>query len=317
MKTYTLNECSQLLHVDAKTFRKWLDEAGINPDDQVSRADRRVRFLTQAQVEMLAEEHGRRLGTLTQATPISPGAIKLLEDRVSRAEEEMARHPQVEARKLLGELLEQQSREATQAVTDLEGNLRQAIEELHVTLAGQVRELEEVVELQRRAVELQEERLGAHGEDIRQVQSELAAGREDLRIAREQSEAGRHHLAQATNELRQVVDVIPGRFETLLEQRTQKIVDAIAGLKKERAADLAAMTQRIDQAEDERGKLATQIEEVKSMALLYQRRADAQDQAISTLQTMLEDLQARVASQASPQEKKAPERRTRRKIDQA
>ena len=82
MKTYTLNECSQLLHVDAKTFRKWLDEAGINPDDQVSRADRRVRFLTQAQVEMLAEEHGRRLGTLTQATPISPGAIKLLEARV-------------------------------------------------------------------------------------------------------------------------------------------------------------------------------------------------------------------------------------------
>ncbi len=173
------------------------------------------------------------------------------------------------------------------------------------------------MELQRRAVELQEERLGAHGEDIRQVQSELAAGREDLRIAREQSEAGRHHLAQATNELRQVVHVIPGRFETLLEQRTQKIVDAIAGFKKERAADLAAMTQRIDQAEDERGKLATQIEEVKSMALLYQRRADAQDQAISTLQTMLEDLQARVASQASPQEKKAPERRTRRKIDQA
>lgn len=319
MKTYTLNECSQLLHVDAKTFRKWLDEAGINPDNQVSRADRRVRFLTQAQVEMLAEEHGRRLGTLTQATPISPGAIKLLEDRVSRAEEEMARHPHLlaEVRKLLADLLEQQSREATQAVTDLEGKLRLAIEELRVTLAGQVRELEEVVELQRRAVGLQEERLGAHGEDIRQMRSELAAGREDLRIAREQSEAGRHHLVQTTNELRQAVDALPGRFETLMEQRTQKIEDAIAGLKKERAADLAAMTQRIDQAEDEREKLAMQIEAVKIMALGYQRRADAQDQAIATLRTLVEDMQARAAEAAKLPEEKAAERRTRRKLDQA
>ncbi len=319
MKTYTLNECSQLLHVDAKTFRRWLDEAGINPDNQVSRADRRVRFLTQAQVEMLAEEHGRRLGTLTQATPISPGAIKLLEDRVSRAEEEMARHPHLlaEVRKLLADLLEQQSREATQAVTDLEGKLRLAIEELRVTLAGQVRELEEVVELQRRAVGLQEERLGAHGEDIRQMRSELAAGREDLRIAREQSEAGRHHLVQTTNELRQAVDALPGRFETLMEQRTQKIEDAIAGLKKERAADLAAMTQRIDQAEDEREKLAMQIEAVKIMALGYQRRADAQDQAIATLRTLVEDMQARAAEAAKLPEEKAAERRTRRKLDQA
>jgi hypothetical protein len=34
-KTYTFSECYKLLNVDPKTFRGWLDEAGIDPDHQV------------------------------------------------------------------------------------------------------------------------------------------------------------------------------------------------------------------------------------------------------------------------------------------
>lgn len=57
------NECYQMLRVDPKTFRGWLKEAGIDSDHQVSRADRRIRFLTQEQVDWLAQDHGRLLHT--------------------------------------------------------------------------------------------------------------------------------------------------------------------------------------------------------------------------------------------------------------
>ncbi len=43
-KTYTFSECYQVLNVDPKTFRRWLEKAEIVPT--VSRADSRVKFLT-------------------------------------------------------------------------------------------------------------------------------------------------------------------------------------------------------------------------------------------------------------------------------
>jgi len=93
MRTYTFNECYELLNVDPKTFRGWLKEANIDPEHQVSRADRRIKFLTEEQLNRLAEEHGRLLrGVQQQAEEaVSPAAFKLLMDRLARAEEEIAR----------------------------------------------------------------------------------------------------------------------------------------------------------------------------------------------------------------------------------
>jgi len=62
-KTYTFSECYKLLNVDPKTFGRWLEKAGIDPKQQVSKVDNRIRFLTQTQVDRLATDHGR---TLTQ-----------------------------------------------------------------------------------------------------------------------------------------------------------------------------------------------------------------------------------------------------------
>ena len=56
MRTYTLTECCALFQVNAKTFRKWLEREGMQP--QRSRADTRIRYLTREQVEHLAEVYG-------------------------------------------------------------------------------------------------------------------------------------------------------------------------------------------------------------------------------------------------------------------
>ncbi len=91
-KTYTFSECYQLLNVDPKTFRRWLERAEIVPT--VSRADSRVKFLTEPQVQLLAQEHERELhhDTTTQelAHNVPYGMYKLLADRVSDVEQELS-----------------------------------------------------------------------------------------------------------------------------------------------------------------------------------------------------------------------------------
>lgn len=58
MRMYMLTECCALFGVNLKTFHKWLNQEGIRP--QSSRADTRVRYLTQEQVEYLMRVYGRK-----------------------------------------------------------------------------------------------------------------------------------------------------------------------------------------------------------------------------------------------------------------
>ena len=58
-KTYTITEAIYYLHVDPKTFQKWLTKANIDLSGQISRADNRVRYLTSEQLTQLAHAIGR------------------------------------------------------------------------------------------------------------------------------------------------------------------------------------------------------------------------------------------------------------------
>ena len=58
MRMYMLTECCTLFGVNLKTFHKWLNQEGIRP--QSSRADTRVRYVTQEQVEYLIRVYGRK-----------------------------------------------------------------------------------------------------------------------------------------------------------------------------------------------------------------------------------------------------------------
>jgi chromosome segregation ATPase len=81
-KRYTLTDCYALFLVDPKTFRRWLNKAKMVP--QASRADDRVKYLTEEQVQELATLHERQLpATLPQETAmLSPGTYKLVLDQI-------------------------------------------------------------------------------------------------------------------------------------------------------------------------------------------------------------------------------------------
>lgn len=86
MRRYTLSECSTLFGVDPKTFRLWLSRDKIEP--QTSRADPRIKYLTDEQVQRLSRLHDHPLGTGEPAAPevISPTSYKLLIEQVAEVE---------------------------------------------------------------------------------------------------------------------------------------------------------------------------------------------------------------------------------------
>ncbi len=91
MRTYLFRECSDLLDIDPKVFRQWArEELGLQKGDQVSRADRRARYLTREQLEFLAERHGLTLpddDALGKPEHVPFASYKLLVDRLETAEE--------------------------------------------------------------------------------------------------------------------------------------------------------------------------------------------------------------------------------------
>jgi len=92
MRTFTFGRCIALLDVDPKVFRRWIKEdLGLSEKDQVSKADSRVRYLTEEQLKKLAALHEKTLPPDDQLPDekeeASPGAYKLLDDRLTVMEE--------------------------------------------------------------------------------------------------------------------------------------------------------------------------------------------------------------------------------------
>jgi chromosome segregation ATPase len=91
MQTYTFSQCIKLLAVDAKVFRRWIrEDLSLGEDDQKSRSDSRVRYLTREQLEQLAQLHDKELPgdlqTEHKEPHVSHGAYKLLMDRAEKME---------------------------------------------------------------------------------------------------------------------------------------------------------------------------------------------------------------------------------------
>ena len=91
MHTYTFGRCIELLDVDAKVFRRWVrEDLKLSEKDQKSKADSRVRYLTEEQLQQLATLHEKTLPPDDQlpgeVEASSPGAYKLLDDRLTMME---------------------------------------------------------------------------------------------------------------------------------------------------------------------------------------------------------------------------------------
>ncbi|MBA2397072.1 MAG: hypothetical protein H0V70_30490 [Ktedonobacteraceae bacterium] len=59
--TFKFKESYALLATNAKTFNGWLRKVGIDPDQQVNLVDPREKYITNEQLHLLAELHGRSL----------------------------------------------------------------------------------------------------------------------------------------------------------------------------------------------------------------------------------------------------------------
>src|SRR6266536_2327087 len=91
MNQYPLTVCCQRLNISLFTLRQWCAQADINLEQQRSKADPRQKWLTDQQLQQLAEEHGRILDQPAQPPePIPPAAYKLLIEQAAQAQHQAA-----------------------------------------------------------------------------------------------------------------------------------------------------------------------------------------------------------------------------------
>lgn len=92
MKTFTLTELTELLDVDPKTLRRWLDLEEFDLEKQVSKYDKRIKWLSEDQVKQLAKAHERVWPPLPKPAQEQaqdkgiPGKVAILDERVERLE---------------------------------------------------------------------------------------------------------------------------------------------------------------------------------------------------------------------------------------
>lgn len=201
--TYTFNECYEMLAVDPKTFRGWLKEADINPNAQVSRADKRVRYLTKEQVDKMAVDHGRLLRTPSPDEPLSLGAFKLLEDRVTNTEEGLSQQP---------DLLEKTEQRFTQQLVEIRESFTEQLavqlaelEQFRTTIAPQLSDLagtQQAIVLQQQALlSALEEIRQARAQQMEQINETLAGQQREIQQIRSRMDEQHEQLETTAHQL--------------------------------------------------------------------------------------------------------------------
>jgi hypothetical protein len=309
MRTYTFNECYERLHVDPKTFRGWLKEAGIDPDHQVSRADRRIRFLTEEQLERLAEDHGRLLRTPSQASDeaVSPGAFKLALDRIQQAEEEIARHPR-------------QMEEAQRYVEDAVTQLRASINDHHITLNARITDLvlsstEEFKQLQEQLQEVSrkvDQVAGTLAERLSRSDEQQQADRDEMKRLWEQLDARIENLATSFSSLVHTLQLsLDG-----LQSRQDDLFQRLSRLDQDRERDMAGLTALVTQEREQiwlkLADLSTGAESGKQSIVEIRKLVDVQEHRLAELSRLIQEGSSRGEAETSQiAQKKSPTRAKR------
>ena len=94
MRSYNVTQTLALLKVDPKTFARWLKKERIDLSEQINPADPREKLLTDEQILLLAQKHGRTVHF--PALEQSEGAkdsvtLATLNERLSALEQVIAR----------------------------------------------------------------------------------------------------------------------------------------------------------------------------------------------------------------------------------
>jgi hypothetical protein len=282
MRTYTFNECYELLHVDPKTFRGWLKEANIDPNHQVSRADRRIRFLTEEQIDQLAVDHGRllRAPSPEASEVVSLGAFKLLLDRVQRMEEEIAQQGQSFS-------------EATERTEDLVTKVEERLQEYWSTLDQRIAELalgytKEFHELgsQLQATQLQvDQRAETFSAQIAQMRGDLLDLRDQMKQWQQQQESSNADQMALLSTLETSLTGMQVRQNDLQQQLSMKALDQtreIASLQSQLSKGSLAFASQLTALETEAEASKAAVAEGKS-------RSDALDHRLTEIFGQLQE----------------------------
>ena len=116
MRTYNLKQSREFLQVDPKTFDRWLKKAKINKP--INLADTREKLLTEEQILMLAQAHGRKVhfpASEQSEDAKDPVTLATLEERLSALEQMIARR------------FDQVEEQVRTLIADLQRDLAQAI----------------------------------------------------------------------------------------------------------------------------------------------------------------------------------------------
>jgi hypothetical protein len=276
MRTYTFNECYELLTVDPKTFRGWLKEADIDPNHQVSRADRRIRFLTQEQIDRLAVDHGRLLRAPSSDAHevVSPGAFKLLLDRVQRTEEEIVRQEH-----LIEEATEHRKDLATklaEGLQEYQNSLDKRITELVLASTKEFNELKAQLQATQQKVDQMAETFLAQ---IGQMNVDLLDTRGQMKQWQQQQEA--HNTDQTT---------LFGAFEASLasiQAQQNDLQQQLSTRALDQARDSASLQNQLRKADEELTSkitaLAASASTGKAVVVEIQQRADRQEHRLTEL----------------------------------
>jgi chromosome segregation ATPase len=277
MKRYTLTECYDLLQVDPKTFRGWLSKAGIEP--LPSKADPRVKYLTEEQMHFLADAHERNLERAKQQEVIPPSITKLL--RLSKKLDEQV------------ETLEQQMTNFERRLPSLYEETIEAIRQAEEQQHQERETLRKAVDRQRSQ---QDERiqqiaanLATHSEHHESLQQQTAATLQELQQTAQKLIDQQHQQSDAFQHMQQAI-------ETQLAQQAHERDDALQALNQEVAADLATFTQQLNQIENTLQQVDTHLKANAITAQSAQRRIDTQEQRLEALsQELQQETQARQA----------------------
>jgi tetrahydromethanopterin S-methyltransferase subunit G len=303
MKRYTLTECYDMLNVDPKTFRSWLQRDSIQTTP--SKADPRVKYLTEEQVLFLAKEHERTLAPSAEpAEIIPPNAYKLLVDQADTVERQVTNL--VAEQLSVREALAEQETRVSQDITTLNGTLDERITELRSLVDAKYRQHEEaiatlVTQAQQQMTELREalDRQHQQHESLATLTSENQSQVEQLRDLMVQNDQ------QVRQRIQEVSTTFTERYQEIAEalhrQRTEmeqmigeqlrNVTTDLQQVERDVAVDAAATHERLQAIEQKHDILMTHVEAAKSIGLGAQQRADRQDVLIATLQQQLLELQ--------------------------
>jgi regulator of replication initiation timing len=231
-----------LLQVDPKTFRRWLAKAQMTP--QISRADDRVKYLTQEQVDELAKLHDRQVPeTLPQQeATLAVGTYKLVLDQIDELRQAEAQtEEQVHAlQKTATSLLE----EAHQFRNEQDVQ-RTSLETLRVLTDHRFKETDQALKEQGRELRAQTEELRT---DTR-VQVEQVA--KSVNTLSEQLEQQQERQTFQQQETEQTISNLEQQFKEKIEYLELALAKITQAYETEREARLA-LEQRVVTLQTER-----------------------------------------------------------------